>query len=282
MRRFTTLAVEPQGAMVRITLNRPQRRNAFDGVMIAELTETFEAVERQPSLRGIILAAAGPVFCAGADIQWLKADRPVTEAGARQDADQLTRMLQAVDECPCPVIARVQGPAFGGGLGLVAACDIVVAADDATFALSEPKLGLVPAVITPLLLRKAGTSFLRRYGLSGETFDAATAQRFLLVHDVVPPHQLDDRLVELSEAIMRLAPQAVRDSKALFRRMSALTDQDRRTLGAEVNARARRGPESAEGLSAFIDKRLPSWAQIRDPQIQEEASTLNHDAFRPT
>lgn len=281
MRRFATLMVESQGTMARITLNRPQQRNAFDSVMVAELGQAFETLEQEPTLKGIVLAAAGSVFCAGADIRWMQAESPVSEARARNDAQQLTGMLRAVDECPCPVIARVQGAAFGGGLGLLAACDIVVASEDATFALSETTLGLVPAVITPFLLRRTGESFLRRYGLSGETFDATTARRFLLVHDMVPPHALDDRVAELSNAIMKLAPRAVRDSKVLFRRMPTLTDHDCRSLGVDVNASARSGPEAAEGLSAFLDKRLPSWAQTSGRQT-EEASTSEHGSLRNT
>lgn len=280
MRRFATLMVESQGAMTKITLNRPQRRNAFDGVMVAELGQAFETLEQDPAVRVVVLAAAGPVFCAGADIHWMQAESPVSEARARDDAQQLTRTIRAVDECPCPVIARVQGPAFGGGLGLLAACDMVVATEDATFVLSETKLGLVPAIIAPFLLRKAGESFLRRYGLSGETFDAATAGRFLLVHDIVPRHGLDVRIAELSAAILRLAPRAVRDSKDLFRRMSSLSDHDCWSLGAEVNASARSGLEAAEGLSAFTDKRLPSWAQTSGRQPEEEAGTSDHGSLR--
>ncbi len=281
MRRFATLMVESQGTMAQITLNRPQRRNAFDSVMVAELGQAFETLEQEPTLRGIVLAAAGSVFCAGADIRWMQAESPVSESRARNDAQQLTCMLRAVDHCPCPVIARVQGPAFGGGLGLLAACDIVVASEDVTFALSETTLGLVPAVIAPFLLRKAGESFLRRYGLTGERFDAATARRFLLVHDIVPPHALDDRIAELSDAIMRLAPRAVRDSKVLFRRMPTLTDHDCWSLGVDMHASARSGPEAAEGLAAFLNKRLPSWAQTSGRQT-EEARTSEHGSLRNT
>ena len=280
MRRFETLVVEPQGAMARITLNRPQRRNALDGVMVEELRQAFAIVQEEPALRGIVLAAAGASFCAGADLHWMQTESPVSEARARDDAQQLTRMLHAVDECPCPIIGRIQGPAFGGGLGLVAACDVVVAADDATFGLSETRLGLVPAVIAPFLLRKSGPSFLRRYGLTAERFDASTAQRFLLVHDIVPQHRLDDRIAELTGALIQLGPQAVRDSKVLFRRMWSLSEHDRWPLGVEANARARRGAEAVEGLLAFTDKRLPSWALVPDRQPEEEATSLNHDSLR--
>lgn len=269
MRPFTTLVIESNGALARVTLNRPDRRNAFDDHMATELREAFEDLAHDPSLRGIVLAAAGSVFCAGADLQWMQSDGPALETPAMRDAHHLLRMFRAIDECPCPVIARVQGSAFGGGLGLLAVCDIVVAAEEATFALSEPRLGLIPAVIAPFLLHKAGESFLRRYGLTGETFCASTAQRYNLAHDVVPQSNLDDRITELSDAIMQLAPCATRESKLLFHRMRALSDKDRLALGPEYNARARCGPEAAEGLRAFIEKRPPSWATPRERKPQE-------------
>ncbi len=282
MHRFTTLALESNGDIARVTLNRPDRRNAFDGQMVTELREAFEDLAHDPSVRGIVLAAAGPVFCAGADLQWMQAGGPVLETPAMRDAHQLLRMFRAIDESPYPVIARVQGSAFGGGLGLMAVCDIVVASEDATFALSETRLGLIPAVITPFLLHKAGESFLRRYGLSGETFCASTAQRYNLAHDVVPQSNLDDRIVELSDAIMQLAPCATKESKLLFHRMRALSDKDRLALGPEYNARARCAPEAAEGLRAFIEKRLPSWAKPRGRKPQQEATTSDDVVLRHT
>ncbi len=282
MRRFATLATESDGVIARVTLNRPERRNAFDGRMVTELREAFEDLAQVPSLRGIVLTGAGPVFCAGADLQWMQSDMPVAETPAIRDAHHLTRMLRAIDESPCPVIARVQGPAFGGGLGLMAVCDIVVAVEDATFALSETRLGLIPAVIAPFLLRRAGESFLRRYGLSGETFCASTAQRFNLVHDVVPQSDLDDRITELTEAIMRLAPRATRECKSLFHRMLPLSDRERLALGPESNARARCAPEAAEGLRAFVEKRLPSWAQSRERNQEQEATTSADVVLRHT
>lgn len=282
MHRFTTLAIESDGNIARVTLNRPERRNAFDGLMVTELRKAFEDLAQEPSLRGIVLAGAGPVFCAGADIQWLKSESPVSEAQARDDAHLLTRMFRAIDECPCPVIARVQGPAFGGGLGLMAVCDIVVAAEDATFSLSETRLGLIPAVIAPFLLRKAGESFLRRYCLTGETFCTSVAHRFGLVHDVVPQSDLDDRITELTEAIMRLAPGATRESKALLHKILPLPEGDRWAVCAEANAHARSAPEAAEGLRAFIEKRLPSWAKPGAQKPEQEAITSENVATRRT
>jgi methylglutaconyl-CoA hydratase len=279
---LTTLAIESDDNIARVTLSRPDRRNAIDGRMVAELSEAFGKLSQEPFLRGIVLAGAGPVFCAGADIQWMQSASPVSEARARDDAHQLTSMFRAIDECPCPVIARVQGPAFGGGLGLMAVCDVVVAAEDATFSLSETRLGLIPAVIAPFLLRKAGESFLRRYCLTGETFGASTAQRFNLIHDVVPQSDLDDRITDLTEAIMRLAPRATSGSKSLLHRMLPLSDGDRRDLCAEANASARCAPEAAEGLRAFVEKRLPSWAKPGEQKGEQEALKSEHVSARRT
>lgn len=271
MGRLTTVERESDGSMARVTLNRPERRNAFDGRMMGELTEAFEQLAQASSLRGVVLIGAGPVFCAGADIQWMESASPISESQARDDAQRLIRMFRAIDECPCPVIARVQGPAFGGGLGLMAVCDIVVAAEDATFSLSEARLGLIPAVIAPVLLRKAGESFLRRFCLTGETFSASVAHRFGLVHDVVPQSDLDDRITELIEAIMRLAPRAARESKALLRRLLPMPEADHWAMCAAANAGARCAPEADEGLRAFVEKRLPSWATPQELKAHDGA-----------
>ena len=167
MKLFSSILVESRNSVARVTLNRPERRNAFDAGMARELCEAFETLGHDPSVRCILLAGSGSAFCAGADIGWMRPDRGVSARQARTDAEQLIRMYRSIDECPCPVIARVQGPAFGGGVGLVAVCDVAVANEDATFALSEVRLGLVPAVIAPFLLRKTGESFVRRFSLTG-------------------------------------------------------------------------------------------------------------------
>lgn len=282
MGRFSTISVESNGSFARLTLNRPARRNAIDGRMVTELRELFEELTREQSLRGIVLAATGSVFCAGADIQWMQSAAPVSHSQAMDDARHLTLMFRAIDECPCPVIARVQGPAFGGGIGLMAVCDIVVAAEDATFSLSEARLGLIPAVIAPFLLRKTGESFLRRYCLTGETFSASAAHRSGLVHDVVPPSDLDDRITEVVEAIMRLAPQAVRESKALIHRIVPLSDGDRWAACTAANAGARGGPEAEEGLRAFVERRLPRWAKPEESTMKPDAQGAPDVAARRT
>ena len=282
MRRYTTLAMESRGDICCITLNRPERRNAFDNRMMSELIQAFDESAQEPSLRGILLSSAGPVFCAGADLQWMQPTSPVSDAQATDDAHRLTRMYRAIDAAPCPVIARVQGPAFGGGLGLMAVCDIVVAAEDATFSLSEARLGLIPAVIAPFLLRKAGESFLRRYALTGETFTTAVAHRFGLVHDVVSQSDLDDRITELIDTIMRVAPRATTATKELVLKIRPLPDQEREMTCAEANASARCGSEAVEGLRAFVEKRLPQWAVGQAQPSERKRPKEHHVASRPT
>jgi methylglutaconyl-CoA hydratase len=256
---FTHLLLDNDRGIARLTLNRPDRRNAINERLATELAEVFERLGQDPTLRCVVLTGAGPSFCAGADAQWLAPESPVSEAQALQDAQRLVRMFRAIDECPCPVIGNVHGPAFGGGVGLVAACDVVVATEEATFALSEARLGMVPAVIAPFLLRKAGESFTRRYCLTGEPFSAAIAQVHHLVHDVVPTGGLDKRTRELSEAVLALAPQAVRQTKLLIRRLVTMSQGDHWSCCTQANAEARISQEAQEGLRAFLQKRLPQW-----------------------
>ncbi len=257
----TTIEVETREGIARVTLKRPERRNAFDAQMAAELRDAVEALGRAPRLRAIVLAGAGPAFCAGADLRWLRPEAPVSEAQARDDAERLTRLYQALDACPCPVIGRIHGSAFGGGVGLVAVCDIAVAAEETVFALSETRLGLVPAIILPYLRRKVGDSFLRHYTLTGEPFSAAVARQAGLVHEVVPKDALDKRTDELVGAIQQAAPQAVRATKALLRRLAALPDAERSAACAQANVQARLSPEASEGLRAFFEKRPPAWTR---------------------
>lgn len=280
MKTDTSLLVERAPGSVRVTLNRPERRNAFDRRMAEELREAFEHLARDQALRAVVLAGAGPVFCGGADLRWMGQERAVSEPQARSDAELLWGMYRSIESCPCPVIGMVQGAAYGGGVGLLAVCDLVVAAEDASFALSEVKLGLVPAVIAPLLLRRAGGSFVRRYGLTGETFSATVAKEFHLVHEVVEAGSLDQRVGEVRDAVLRLAPGAVRDTKALLRRLSGM-EGDRQALCVEANVRARLSDEAREGLRAFFEKRTPGWASLlEDGNAAPESKDTDHAAGR--
>lgn len=269
MKNSTSILIESNRGSARVTLNRPDRRNAFDARMVKELCDAFTVLSQDSSVRAITLAGNGAAFCAGADINWLASDGTVSADQAREDAEQLMRMLRAIDECPCPVIGRIQGAAFGGGVGLVAACDIAVAAEDATFALSEVRLGMVSGVIAPLLLRKTGDAFLRRFCLSGEVFSAASAKHYNLVHDVVERNTLDSRIAELVRAVLSLAPKAVRDTKALLRRLRTVSDDERWNAGIEANARARLSAEAQEGFRAFLERRAPVWTAISGGSGQE-------------
>jgi len=265
MKTLPSVLVESTQAVAHVTLNRPDRRNAYDGRLMAELRIAFEQIEKATSIRVVVLTGAGAAFCAGADLQWMRPLSPVSDAQARADAEQLSVMYRAIDECPCPVIGRVNGSAFGGGVGLLAVCDIVVAADHATFALSETRWGLVPAVISPFLLRKAGESFMRRYCLTGEVFSASVAKQFNLIHEVVVKDRLDTRVSELIEAVLQVAPLAAKDTKVLLRKLLSLEESDRRPVSVEANAQARLSVEASEGIRAFVDKRAPAWV----PQKQE-------------
>lgn len=255
-----SILVESNKGLARVTLNRPDRRNAFDAGMVEELREAFEALGQDRSVRAIILGGAGSTFCAGADLRWLATDRTVSALGAQHDAERLCRMFRTIDETPCPVIGLVQGAAYGGAIGLIAVCDVVMAAADTTLAFSEVRLGLVPAVIAPFVLRKTGDSFLRRFCLTGEPFSASTAKEAGLVHDVVEPHTIEARGAALAESVMHLAPHAVRDTKALLRRLHSLSDDERWKACVEANVQARLSMEAQEGIRAFYERRRPTWS----------------------
>lgn len=280
MRDGSAILVESRDRVARVTLNRPQRRNALDADMIGDLYDAFCELDRDSSLQVVILAGTGSAFCAGADLDWMRSNGALSPSKARDEAEQLMKMLRAIDDCPCPVIGRIHGPAFGGGVGMVAACDIAVAVEDATFALSELRLGLIPAVIAPLLLRKTGASFPRRFGLTSEAFSASTAQRFDLVHDVVARDTLDSRVDELVNMIVRLAPQATRNAKALFRRLPALSSNERASACIEANVQARLSFEAREGLQAFLERRPPVWAELPGQRGKEPRGGKPHDVLR--
>jgi enoyl-CoA hydratase/carnithine racemase len=244
------LRVEQDGELLRVTLARPERRNAFDAELIRELTEAFADVG---DARAVVLAGDGTSFCAGADVEWQRASIDLTLDENVEDALRLHRMLAAVDGCPAPVVARVQGYALGGGSGLVACADVVVAAPDATFGFTEVRLGIIPAVISPFVFAKIGTGAARHLFLTGERFDAAAALRLGLVHEVTD--ELDSAVARHVEAILRSGPQATRAAKELARRRPV----DGEEL-ARIAAGLRAGAEGQEGLRAFLEKRPPSWA----------------------
>jgi methylglutaconyl-CoA hydratase len=252
-----TIAVEIRNSVARVTLRRPDVRNALDEVMIAELARAFG--ELSPSVRAVVLSGEGPAFCAGADAAWMKKSRSYTEEENVRDASALAAMLRAVDECPCPVLARVHGAALGGGSGLVAACDLAVAAEGAVFGFTEVRLGLVPAVISTFVLPKIGLSAARRFFLTGERFGARQAREIGLVHEVADPAALDARVDALVAEILQAAPEAVAAAKRLLREAPALPRDRAIEHTVRLIARVRAGAEAQEGLAAFLEKRKPRW-----------------------
>jgi len=245
---MSAIRVEREGAILRITMARPELRNAFDAALIADLTAAFADVG---DARAVVLAGDGPSFSAGADVEWMRSSVALAYDENVADALRLRAMLDAIDECPAPVLARVQGHALGGGCGLVACCDMVVAEPSTQFAFSEVKLGIVPAVISPFALAKIGPSAARRYFVTGERFDAATALRIGLVHDVTD--DLDGSVDQLVAELLTAGPVATRVAKQLARR-TASADETARLIGER-----RTSPEGQEGLHAFLEKRRPDW-----------------------
>ncbi|MGD0713083.1 MAG: enoyl-CoA hydratase-related protein [Gaiellaceae bacterium] len=246
--RVANLEVERDGHVLRITLARPDRRNAFDAALIAELAEAFVDVGRA---RAVLLAGDGPSFCAGADVDWMRASAGLSLDENVADANAMRRMFEAIDGCPAPVVARVQGHALGGGAGLVAAADIAIAAPGTVFAFSEVKLGIIPAVISPFVLPKIGPGAARRYFVTGERFDAETALRIGLVHEVAA--DLDAAVERVLGELLSAGPHAARWAKRLVRE---------RPDGPETArwiAERRTSDEGQEGLRAFLEKRPPNW-----------------------
>jgi methylglutaconyl-CoA hydratase len=246
---MSALKTERDGDVLRITLARPERRNAFDAALIAELHDTFAAVGED--IRAVALAGDGTSFCAGADVEWQRASIELSYDENVDDALRLYRMLDAVDRCPAPVVARVQGYALGGGSGLVACADVVVAAEDAVFGFSEVKLGIIPAVISPFVFAKIGAASARRYFLTGERFDAQAALRIGLAHEVTA--DIDGAVESVLSELLSSAPQATREAKRLIR------EQPRGDELGHLAARLRTSNEGQEGLRAFLEKRPPGW-----------------------
>jgi methylglutaconyl-CoA hydratase len=244
----SALRIERDGDLLRLTLARPETRNAFDAALIAELSEAFVDIGKS---RVVLLAGEGPSFCAGADVEWMRASVELDYEANVADANALRRMLDAIDRCPAPVVARVHGHALGGGAGLVACSDIAVADANAVFAFSEVKLGIIPAVISPYALAKIGPSAARRYFVTGERFDAATAWRIGLVHEVAS--DLDAAVDAILAELRSAGPKAARHAKRL------VLDRPDGAETARRIAERRTSDEGQEGLKAFLERRQPNW-----------------------
>ena len=247
------LRIERDGDVLRITLARPETRNAFDATLITELSEAFVDVGTS---RAVVLAGDGPSFCAGADVEWMRSSVDLDHDANVADANALRRMLESIDSCPAPVVAVVQGHALGGGVGLVACADIALAEPAAVFAFSEVKLGIIPAVISPFALRKIGESAARRYFVTGERFDAETAFRIGLVHEVTD--NLEVSLTGVLTELRSAGPRAARHAKRLILERPDGPETARRI------AERRASDEGQEGLRAFLERRRPGWTRTHD------------------
>ena len=254
------LLLHREGALARLTLNRPDLHNAFDARLIADLTAALEQVGADPAVRVLVLEGAGASFSAGADLNWMRGMAAASEAENREDSLRLAKLMRTLDELPKPTIARVHGAAFGGGVGLVACCDIAIGVPEAKFGLTESKLGLLPAVISPYVIAAIGPRQARRWFASAEIFDADEARRIGLLHDVVNPTALDTAVQRQVDLLLKAGPIASSSAKALVRRVVAGgSGHELDAANAGLIARLRVSQEGQEGLGAFLDKRKPAW-----------------------
>jgi methylglutaconyl-CoA hydratase len=257
---YETLSVAIADKVATVTLNRPDVRNAFNEFTIAELSLAFNDLGGNDEVRAIVLAANGPAFCAGADLNWMKKMAAYSHAENTDDAAKLADMLRTIYLCPKPVLAKVQGDCYAGGMGLVAACDIAVAASGASFCLSEVKLGLIPATISPYVIKAMGENAARRYFLTAEKFSAQEAHRIGFVHDIVGAEALDAHVAAIVKALVTSSPNAVREAKVLVRDVAGKPVDSALVLDtAERIAHIRASDEGREGVASFLEKRKPSW-----------------------
>ncbi|HEY6928499.1 MAG TPA: enoyl-CoA hydratase-related protein [Thermoanaerobaculia bacterium] len=258
---FTRLKLTVTDSVARVTLARPEARNAFDDLLIAELARSFSEISGRDDVRAAVLSGEGPVFCAGADIAWMRRAGGYTRAENEADAEKMARMLRAIDACSKPVIALAHGAAIGGGVGLVAAADIAIASEETVFSLAEVKLGILPAVISPYVLRAIGPRAARDLYLTGDRFGAAEAHRIGLIHAVVPAADLESACERKLKSLSSSGPEAVRAAKALIEKVAGLNPDEAMSITVRAIAERRASDEAKEGLSAFLEKRPASWTK---------------------
>jgi methylglutaconyl-CoA hydratase len=244
-----------------ITLNRPERHNAFDDALIRELSEAIDVMAAESAVRVLVISSTGKSFCAGADLNWMKAAAAYSTEENLRDSRALAEMLRRLAQCPKPTIARIQGPAYGGGVGLVACCDVAIATIDAAFSLTEVKLGIIPAVISPHVIAAIGERYARRYMLTAERFSATEAYRIGLIHEMVVDNAaLDEAVGEIVEALLKNGPRALAECKELISAVAwkPLSPEVIEDTALRIT-RMRASPEGREGMSAFLEKRKPNW-----------------------
>jgi len=254
-----TIRVERQGAIARVVLNRPDIRNAFNDVMIRELRQAFAELKQAADLRVVVLTGEGKAFCAGADLHWMRKVLTYSYEENYADSLELAQLMREVYDLPRPVIGRINGAAIGGGTGLVAVCDITIAADDALFSFSEVKIGLVPACISPYVLKRVGERYGREYFLTGERLSAHKACGCGLINRVVPAAELDQAVSEVVQSLLSSGPEALATCKRMVRAVGDMTLDEAGPFTADMIARLRMSAEGQEGMSAFLERRKPSW-----------------------
>ncbi len=257
------LLTERRGPVEYLTLDRPEVRNAFNGEMVRELRAWAESVDPGTGVRVVVLSGAGPVFCAGGDLEWMRKAATFSREENLADAAAMAAMFSALDRLTVPLVGRVHGAAMGGGVGLAAVCDMVVAAEEAQFALSEVRLGLVPSVIAPFVLAKIGRSAPRELFLTGARFTARRALEIGLVHEVVPTSSLDEAVGRRIDALLAAGPEAVSAAKALIERVVNAGPGEAAAITTAAIADRRASPEGQEGIRAFLEKRKPAWEEGR-------------------
>jgi methylglutaconyl-CoA hydratase len=257
---YQTLEIAIADKVATVTLNRPEVRNAFNEAAIAEIALAFDELGNNEIVRAIVLAANGPAFCAGADLNWMKKMAGYSDAENNADALLLADMLRTIYLCPKPVVAKVQGDCYAGGMGLAAACDIMVAAEEANFCLSEARLGLIPATISPYVIKAMGENAVRRYFLTAERFNAQEAHHIGFAHEVVAAGELDAKVAAIVKALVTNGPHAVQQAKVLVRDIvgQEITDALLADTAARIAA-IRASMEGREGVASFFEKRKPSW-----------------------
>jgi len=257
---YETLSVDINDKIATVTLNRPDVRNAFNEYSINDLARAFSQLGREENVRAIVLAANGPAFCAGGDLNWMKKMAHYSHEENQADAMQLAQMLRTIYLCPKPTVARVHGDCYAGGMGLVAACDIVVAVPEANFCLSEVKLGLIPATISPYVIKAMGEQASRRYFLTAERFSAVEGHRIGLVHELVAADALDAKMAELLKALVTNSPNAVKEAKTLVRDVAGKPVTDALLTDTAIRiAQIRASEQGREGVMSFLEKRKPGW-----------------------
>lgn len=256
-----TIQIERDGRVGRVWLDRPDVRNAFNAVMIGELREAFRSLAADEAVRVVVLSGRGAAFCAGADLAWMREGIGYTREQNLRETLDLADCLHDLFSLPKPTVARVNGPAIGGGTGFLAACDIAVASTEARFGLSEVKIGVVPAAISPYVLRRIGESRARQYFLTGERFDALRAEAIGLVNAAVAPAELDAKVEAIVSSLLSSGPEALAKAKELITRVPGMSFEEAKRYTAEMIAGLRTSAEGQEGMAAFLEKRKPKWSE---------------------